>query len=347
MFSSGGKEVLIKTAAQAIYAMSVFKLLGGLWGDIQRAIVRFWWGSKEDKNGIHWVRWDKLSHVKSRGGLGFRDFISFNQALVAKQRWRLLQFSNSLVSKVLRAMYYKNSDFLHASLGSNTSFVWRSILWGRQGIKAGIRWRIGNGQSILMYKDNWLPRPNTFKPMSPPRMLIHTVVADLIKARNQWDEDKLNQHFIQEDLEVILNTSLLREKAKDEVMWHYDKRGEYSVKGGYQLALKLKYPEASSSSGNNPRHRNTLWSLEIPEKVKIFMWRAIKNLLPSAKNLWKRKVLQESICQRCNRNVESINHTLLDSKATKKIWIQGPRRSPPQYSNAGCSQLLPRNGNFF
>lgn len=93
-----------------------------------------------------------------------------------------------------------------------------------------------------MYKDNWLPRPNTFKPMSPPRMLIHTVVADLIKARNQWDEDKLNQHFIQEDLEVILNTSLLREKAKDEVMWHYDKRGEYSVKGGYQLALKLKYP---------------------------------------------------------------------------------------------------------
>lgn len=74
------------------------------------------------------------------------------------------------------------------------------------------------------------------------------------------------------------------------------------------------------------------------------MWRAIKNLLPSAKNLWKRKVLQESICQRCNRNVESINHTLLDSKATKKIWIQGPQQSPPQYSNAGCSQLLPRNG---
>lgn len=65
---------------------------------------------------------------------------------------------------------------------------------------------------------------------------------------------------------MILNTSLLREKAKDEVMWHYDKRGEYSVKSGYQLALKLKYPEASSSLGNNPRHRNTLWSLEIPEK---------------------------------------------------------------------------------
>lgn len=105
MFSSGVKEVLIKVATQAIYAMSVFKLPGGLWADIQRAIARFWWDSKEDKNSIHWMRWDKLSHAKSRGGLGFRDFTSFNQALVAKQGWRFLQFPNSLVSEVLRARY--------------------------------------------------------------------------------------------------------------------------------------------------------------------------------------------------------------------------------------------------
>lgn len=43
MFSSGGKEVLIKAAAQAIlaYAMSMFKLLGGSYDDIQRAIAKF------------------------------------------------------------------------------------------------------------------------------------------------------------------------------------------------------------------------------------------------------------------------------------------------------------------
>ncbi|KAH9698767.1 hypothetical protein KPL71_024125 [Citrus sinensis] len=44
MFSSGGKEILIKAAAQAIlaYAMSVFKLPRGLCDDIQRAIAKFW-----------------------------------------------------------------------------------------------------------------------------------------------------------------------------------------------------------------------------------------------------------------------------------------------------------------
>lgn len=242
------------------------------------------------------MRWEKLSQAKCRGGLGFRDFTSFDQALVAKQVCRLLQFPNSLVSKVLRARYYRNFDFLHANIGLKPSFVWRIVLWGRQVIKAGIRWRMENDYIVLVYKDNWVPRPVAFKPMSPPKMFMHTVVADLIKSGNQRDEDKLKQNFIQEDLDVILNIPLPREKAKDQVMWHYDKRGEYFVKSGYQLALKLRYPEASSSSGNNPRHWNTLWSLEIPEKIKIFMWRASKNLLPSAENLWKMKVLLEPIC---------------------------------------------------
>lgn len=54
-FSNGGKETLIKAVAQAIpaYAMSVFKIPIGLCNDIQRAVTKFWWGSKGDKRGIH------------------------------------------------------------------------------------------------------------------------------------------------------------------------------------------------------------------------------------------------------------------------------------------------------
>lgn len=48
-------RVLSKILAQAIpaYAISVFKLSKSLCDDIQKVIVRFWWGSKEDKIGIH------------------------------------------------------------------------------------------------------------------------------------------------------------------------------------------------------------------------------------------------------------------------------------------------------
>ena len=113
-----------------------------------------------------------------------------------------------------------------------------------------------------------------------------------------------------------------------EVLWHYDKNGDYSVKSGYQLALRMKFPEATSSSENISQYWSALWSLELPEKIKIFMWRASNNLLPSAENLWKRKVLQEPTCQRCRRNIESVSHSLLEYKVAKKILLQSPYTVP-------------------
>lgn len=179
--------------------------------------------------------------------MGFRDFTCFNQALVAKQGWRLLQCPSSLVSKVLQARYYRSFSFLSVSVGSNPSFIWRSILWGREVIKRGFRWRVGNGRSISVYKNNWLQRPDTFKSFSPPILLEDLVVADLINEEKQWDEGKLNYHFMQEDIAVILKIPLPKDQVKDEPMCHFDKSREYSVKSGYKLALKIKFPEASSS----------------------------------------------------------------------------------------------------
>ena len=55
IFSSGGKETLIKAVAQAVpaYAMSVFRIPLGLCDDIQKAIANFWWGAKKDQRTIH------------------------------------------------------------------------------------------------------------------------------------------------------------------------------------------------------------------------------------------------------------------------------------------------------
>ncbi|XP_024045337.1 uncharacterized mitochondrial protein AtMg00310-like [Citrus sinensis] len=158
-FSSGGKEVLIKVVAQAVptFAMSVFKILLGLCEEIQKEVAKFWWGTDGKKKGIHWRSWEKLSKAKIRGGMGFRDLSSFNQALVAKQGWRIIHNPNSLVSRVMKARYFKHVDFMEAGLGSKPSFIWRSIMWGRQVIQNGARWKVGNGQKVKVYSSNWLP----------------------------------------------------------------------------------------------------------------------------------------------------------------------------------------------
>ncbi|KAL9451496.1 hypothetical protein AB3S75_013125 [Citrus x aurantiifolia] len=188
--------------------MSVFKIPLAVSNDIQRVITRFWWSSKEDKKGIHWLKWEKISHVKIRGGLGFKDFSSFNQALVVTQWWRLLQKPNSLVAKILKVRYFRHADFMEAKLGSNPSFIWRSILWGRKILQQGTRWRVGNGNQALVMGSNWIPRPSrpTFTSSLPP----NTKVSDLIDSDHHWNLRLIDQRFAKEDAEAIKKIPLPR-----------------------------------------------------------------------------------------------------------------------------------------
>ena len=66
------------------------------------------------------------------------------------------------------------------------------------------------------------------------------------------------------------------------------------------------------------------------EKVKIFLWRTAKDLLPTAKNLWKKKVVQEATCQIYRNQMESIAHALLDCKIARKGWQNSPFGKPVQ-----------------
>ena len=83
MIFRAGKEVLIKSVLQAIpsYTMSCFKLLIGVCKDLSNMIRRFWWGILKDRKGICWKAWGFLCRLKDVGGLGFRDFEAFNQAM--------------------------------------------------------------------------------------------------------------------------------------------------------------------------------------------------------------------------------------------------------------------------
>ncbi|KAL5780129.1 hypothetical protein ACOSQ2_010866 [Xanthoceras sorbifolium] len=103
--------------------MNLFKLPQKLIHDLHRLSARFWWGSGQATNKIHWCRWDLLCKNKFNGGLGFWDLRCFNQTMVAKQCWHLIENPSSLVGKVLKSIYFHRSSFLDALLGSPPSYV--------------------------------------------------------------------------------------------------------------------------------------------------------------------------------------------------------------------------------
>lgn len=60
---------------------------------------------------------ERLICSEEEGGLGFRDIELMNQALLAKQVWRLVQNPDALVCKVLRSWYFSTGNVLKSYLG--------------------------------------------------------------------------------------------------------------------------------------------------------------------------------------------------------------------------------------
>lgn len=56
-----------------------------------------------------------------------------------------MQRKNSLVYRVLCHKYFRNKDRGEASISSTASYVWLSLLMGKEVVDAGLIWRIGNG----------------------------------------------------------------------------------------------------------------------------------------------------------------------------------------------------------
>ena len=111
---------------------------------------KFWWGQRGQESKTAWVSWKEMCKSKSSGGMGFRNLQAFNLAMLAKQGWRLISNPNSLVAQIFKARYYPHGDIFHAKLGSSPSYTWRSIFNGLEVVKRGTRWRVGNGEKILI-----------------------------------------------------------------------------------------------------------------------------------------------------------------------------------------------------
>ena len=123
---------------------------------------------------------------KNEGGMGFKELRKFNEAMLAKQVWWLVHDKKSLFYRVCKAKFFPSGDIFSAHVKTG-SYAWRSILKARHLITEGARYRVGNGQTVRIYQDYWLPGDGSGKVISPPSLLpADARVADIIDADSGW-----------------------------------------------------------------------------------------------------------------------------------------------------------------
>jgi hypothetical protein len=241
--SKAGKGTLIKSIIQAVpaYAMSCFHFTKKLCTQLTSISSNFWWGDKDGQKKVHWIGWDKMCKRNEQGGLGFRDYECFNQDFLAKQGWRLLTDPNSLCARVLKAKYFKDGDFLSASCPKRASYTWKGMIYGSKLLRERLVWRIGNGESISIADDNWIPRSGVQRPLGHFQEECPERVCDFISAEGgAWDVEKVAAHFVPLDVTDILWTPVGRAGTTDFPAWNFTKNGVFLVKTAYHLAFQRK-----------------------------------------------------------------------------------------------------------
>ncbi|KAL6194442.1 hypothetical protein ACLB2K_035526 [Fragaria x ananassa] len=250
VFMRAEEEECTRIGWQLCLELSELASTRNIWGFLPRCMVGFWWGDFEKGKKIHWLAWERLCASKEDGGLGFQNMELFNQALLAKQVWRLMQQPDSLASRVLRAKYYSDGSILLAKANSGASYAWRSLVKGKELLSKGIRYQIGSGSDVSVWQDPWIPRPYTFRPYSGMMEGLEKLkVADLIDPDNrEWMRDWLEELFFANEVELIMRIPLSKRNREDKLVWHFDRHGLYYVRSGYHVARRLRLEQIGGTS---------------------------------------------------------------------------------------------------
>lgn len=133
---------------------------------------------------------------------------------------------------------------------------------------------MGNGRSIRVWQDKWVPQPSTFKLISSPDGVpTDAKVRSLIDPlTGTWHMDMIKQAFSTDDAARILSIPLSSRQLEDCLIWAFTPKGNFTVRSAYKVALSaVSSPNAGTSDGHNCKSIwKSLWHLSVPNKIKSF-----------------------------------------------------------------------------
>ncbi|XP_041011418.1 uncharacterized protein LOC121255205 [Juglans microcarpa x Juglans regia] len=145
---------------------------------------------------------------------------------------------------------------------------------------------IGNGETTLLWTKKWIPGHNALE-------------------QEEFEVYESNKNDV-----VACLVDELTGTVANRWIWEHERDGKFSVKTCYHFIVdKMRSNHAESSNMQGPQSLwKALWKMAMPNKIKIFDWRACKDGLPTKENLMKKQVVTEGHCDFCSHPREDLNH---------------------------------------
>ena len=166
---------------------------------------------------------------------------------------------------------------------------------------------------MRIWQHHWLPRKHLLLVLSPMvETLADAKVATLIdETSRQWNHEMINGIFTPLEAELIKAIPLSQCEADDSLFWPFTNNGIYTSKSGYRFLKAEEQTKLDEEQRMDNKHLwRTLWSMQVPNKIKNLVWRACRNSLPTKENLVHWTFIDNPICDRCKQVPESSLHAL-------------------------------------
>jgi hypothetical protein len=324
--SKGGRVTLIKSTLANLptYYMSLFPLPVSVANRMEKLQRDFLWGGLGDEFKYHLVSWSKVCSPVSMGGLGIRNLLMFNRALLGKWLWRY--------GREREAWWRIAVDSKYGSVwggwcslepaGSFGVGLWKNIRKGWEKVFSLSSFQVGDGSRIRFWQDKWcgeVPLMDAFPGLYEIATMKDASVAvnleflggsnhwnvSFVRAAHDWEVDVFASFF-----QVLYSVRVNRD-CEDQMRWASSKRGLFKVKSLYCSLASLdgcRFPWKS------------VWKTPAPPRAAFFAWSAALGKILTLDNLRRRHVIVIDRCCMCKKAGESVDHLLLHCDVAYTVW---------------------------
>lgn len=116
---------------------------------------------------------------------------------------------------------------------------------------------------------------------SLPNLLVNQLIDHNIQI---WNSQAIEQVLYPIDVEKVKRISISQINEGDKIVWLPSKSGKVSIKVAYKFDFKstaLAYKPTTSNSIIPIAFWNNLWPSPLPPKIKVWVWRTVRDKLPT------------------------------------------------------------------